>query len=111
MADIIRTAPDSQTTDIDYTGAKAGADEIKGYSKVLENILESFASEMGIVTSEEVLAGKAGDALGDKFRVLRAKFKNYSDKVAEFSAAIDNAVGDTGATEQGLTTGAEELPN
>lgn len=97
------------TTQIKYEKVSAASEIISENKTKLQGILDDFAVEMNIATSEGVLQGTASDGLSDKFAELKKKFDSYISAVEEFEGMINMAKEETQNTEQNIQKAAEEL--
>ena len=97
------------STRIDYEKVDAAVDKIKTNAKTMDSLFGNFRESMGVVYQEDVLQGKAGDTVQEKFDELQKKINDYSDEVNKFADAINKAKTSTEMTEKNIQRNAEDL--
>ena len=102
---------DGTSTNITYEKVRSDANTIKECSSTMNNIFEDFGASMNRVGAGDVYAGDASETLQSRFNSLKAKFDTYVRLVNEFANTILSASEATAATEQALTSEAEDLAN
>ena len=99
------------STIIEYEKVRQNAQTIKDCGKTLGNIFTDFNNLMTTIKAQEVLEGKAGDALDTSYQTLKRRFETYTSTVESFANMILNATASTESTEKAIASEMSNLPS
>jgi uncharacterized protein YukE len=105
----VKGAGFGDSTSIDYEKVDTAVDNIKTDANGIDSLFGDFRKSMNVIYQPEVLEGKAGDTVQEKFDELQKKLDSYVEEVEKFAAAIDKAKNKTEATEKNVGANAENL--
>lgn len=99
----------NDSTSIKYQQVRSAAQEIMNNKNEVQAILDDFTATINDVTTKNVFAGTASDALKNRFEELRKKFDEYVSTVDYFSKVISSAASATESTEMSIKRQTENL--
>lgn len=99
---------DNKTT-INYENVSQTAENIRGYSREMQNIFDTFNTVMSNIFSSGMFEGQASQTFSNEYNDLRGRFDSYTSLVEQFASSISSANQDVRATEQSIAKDAEAL--
>ena len=94
---------------INYDQVRNGAQEINRCADKMQEIFDSVAGSVRVMTNEENFAGNASNALQAEFEPFRSGFANYVSAVRRFAALYSAATSALEANEASLKQQIDQL--